>query len=163
MKANPILGFDCSSKAIHMVKLDEGGSIVEMRSWKDTTRDIDARVNKILDDFEGWMDAISAHEYPLVAAIEEPIYIQNFKATVGIAYVVGGTKRVLHNLGIPFFPIGNKSWKKYVVGTGNASKEQIMQFAQVKWSENKFLEQDYADAACIAEWGAQRFGRGDND
>ena len=47
------------------------------------------------------------------------------------------------------------SWKKVIVGSGNASKKDIMAFASDKWGDI-FPEQDYADAACIALWAKRR-------
>ena len=52
--------------------------------------------------------------------------------------------------------IDNRSWKKEIVGKGNAKKEDIKKYAIDKWGE-KFPEQDYADAACIALWNKRRF------
>ncbi len=46
--------------------------------------------------------------------------------------------------------------EKDVVGKGNVKKDEIKRFAEEKWGD-KFPEQDYADAACIALWNKRRF------
>ena len=49
--------------------------------------------------------------------------------------------------------------EKFVVGKGNASKLEIKQYAIDKWGD-RFPEQDYADAACIALWNKRRSDNG---
>ena len=51
----------------------------------------------------------------------------------------------------------NNTWKRQVLGRGNAKKSDIMKFAVDLWGD-RFPEQDYADAACIALWG-KRYAR----
>jgi Holliday junction resolvasome RuvABC endonuclease subunit len=53
--------------------------------------------------------------------------------------------------------VDNRAWKKVIIGKGNASKSEIMDFAISQWG-GVFSEQDYADAACIALW-RKRDGR----
>jgi len=53
--------------------------------------------------------------------------------------------------------VDNRRWKKVIIGKGNASKSEIMDFSISQWGD-QFPEQDYADAACIALW-RRRDGR----
>jgi Holliday junction resolvasome RuvABC endonuclease subunit len=53
--------------------------------------------------------------------------------------------------------VDNRKWKKVIIGKGNASKSEIMDFSISQWGD-LFPEQDYADAACIALW-RKRDGR----
>ena len=62
--------------------------------------------------------------YGGTVAIEKPLYFKNPHSTISISEVVG---------------------------MGNASKEDIMKYATKHFS-SQFVEQDWADAACIAEW-----------
>ena len=68
-----------------------------------------------------------------------------------IASVVYATKFIcaLHKLGCHL--VQNKTWKKYTVGRGNASKSDILAYANIFW-QTAFAEQDWADAACVALW-----------
>lgn len=153
------LGFDCSSKAVHMVQLDlKTGKIRRMMKWSNVSADPETRFNQILDDMARWFNTSldgTAQQY--IAIIENPIFIQNPKTSSLITHMVAGVKRFLHEYGIVYFPIDNRSWKKSCLGNGAASKEQILQFAETKWGK-VFEEQDWADAAAIAYWGIQRFG-----
>jgi Holliday junction resolvasome RuvABC endonuclease subunit len=94
--------------------------------------------------------------------VENPIYVQNIKATVGIAQVIAAVKVALSRYHMVTFGIDNRTWKKSVVGDGRSDKAKIMKFAQAKWGD-VFKEQDWADAACLAFWGAQRLGRMTNE
>ena len=89
------------------------------------------------------------------AAIEAAIFIQNPKTTIAIANVVGAVWSTLLIAGISTTLIDNRQWKKIILDKGNATKEDIKTFAVSKWGE-KFPEQDYADAACIALWNKRR-------
>tara|TARA_R110002020_G_scaffold392302_2_gene602567 strand:+ start:266 stop:589 length:324 start_codon:yes stop_codon:yes gene_type:complete len=90
------------------------------------------------------------------AAIEAAIFIQNPKTTIAIANVVGAVWAFLLKEDISTIIIDNRQWKKNIVGKGNAKKTDIKRFAEEKWGD-KFPEQDYADAACIALWNKRRF------
>ena len=142
-----IAGFDCSSKAIHLVTLDLDEVLISLDKFESKDKDYEVRFYEILDKFEAYSGIIDIS----TAAIESAIYIQNAKATIAIASVVAGVKLQLHRSGTPFASVDNRAWKKVIVGKGNASKSDIMAFAISKWGD-VFPEQDYADAACIALW-----------
>tara|TARA_R100001377_G_scaffold74226_1_gene50426 strand:+ start:676 stop:993 length:318 start_codon:yes stop_codon:yes gene_type:complete len=84
-------------------------------------------------------------------AIEKPLYFRNPHSTISISEVVGAVKEILELAGIPYKVVDNKTWKKEVVGTGSASKDDILKYAN-EYFYSEFEEQDWADAACIAEW-----------
>jgi Holliday junction resolvasome RuvABC endonuclease subunit len=84
-------------------------------------------------------------------AIEKPLYFRNPHSTISISEVVGAVKEVLELANISYKVVDNKTWKKEVVGTGSASKDEILAYA-TKYFYSEFEEQDWADAACIAEW-----------
>tara|TARA_Y100000310_G_scaffold341182_1_gene439532 strand:+ start:18728 stop:19195 length:468 start_codon:yes stop_codon:yes gene_type:complete len=147
-----VLGFDCSSYAIHMVELDMAThEIVRMDKWADKSKDLEARFNAIVDAFEKNSELDMGDR---IAVIENPIYVQSAKATIAITNVIAGTKRALHRMDIEYRAVANTSWKKMVLSNGMASKEEIMNFAKMKWKDIEFKEQDWADAACIALYGA---------
>ena len=142
-----IAGFDCSSKAIHLVLLDTDENLLGMEKFASSDKDYEVRFYEMFDAFEAYPGIIDIS----TAAIESAIYIQNAKATIAIASVVAGVKLQLHRSGTPFASVDNKVWKKIIVGKGNAKKSDILAFAISKWGD-VFPEQDYADAACIALW-----------
>jgi Holliday junction resolvasome RuvABC endonuclease subunit len=146
------LGLDCSSKAVHGIVIDEQENILLQLKSYGTGSDFDARFSEIFANFSQDLSKITILSG---AAIEAAIYIQNPRTTLAIAYVVGGVRVVLQEHSIQNVLVDNRSWKKDVVGKGNAKKEDIKTFAIAKWGE-VFTEQDFADAACIALWYKRR-------
>ena len=145
-----ILGVDCSSRAIHgAVVNDKEELVMQFRTEKvGAKEEFNERFLKIVDNFSGILSKIKVEK----AFVEAAIYIQNPKSTIEIARVVGGVQLACHKNRVPCQLVDNTKWKKQIVGKGNCSKTQIMEFAVDKWGDI-FLEQDFADAACIALYG----------
>jgi len=145
-----ILGLDCSSRAIHGAVVDENEDLVmQFRTDKPDNKDeFNTRFLNIVDNFAKILSKINVEK----AFVEAAIYIQNPKSTIEIARVVGGVQITCHKNRVPCQLVDNTKWKKEIVGKGNCSKTQIMEFAVDKWGD-VFLEQDFADAACIALYG----------
>ena len=152
------MGVDCSSKAIHSVWIDSQESILTQHKWGSKEKDFDTRFLDFGEDF--WVDlskikVILNNDTSIHATVEAPIYIQNPKATISIASVVGLVRFVCFLNGINCEYLDNTKWKRDIIGKGNASKTEIKEFAVNKWGDI-FPEQDYADAACIALWNKRR-------
>ena len=150
------LGLDCSTFAIHAALVDSSENLYALHKWGSKQKKFEDRFPEILLGFSEDLSKIKVIEF---AAIEAAIFIQNPKTTIAIAHVVGAAWLVLLNLGIPSILIDNRQWKKFVLGKGNASKTDIKRFAIDKWGD-RFPEQDYADAACIALWNKRRSENG---
>ena len=155
-----ILGIDCSSSTVHSVLLDSTGNFLFSNKCENRTKDIDLKFNYVCDRFSEFLDNNADMFANTTAVIENPVMIQNVKATITIAIVISGVKRELYKHNIAYWGIDNKSWKKDVLGNGAAQKEEIMRFSEMKWGKGNFTEQDYADASCIALWGVLRFANG---
>ena len=154
-----ILGLDCSSRAIHGAVVDENENLVmQFRTEKpDNKAEFNTRFLDIVENFAKILSKINIEK----AFVEAAIYIQNPKSTIEIARVVGGVQITCHKNRVPCQLVDNTKWKKEIVGKGNCSKTQIMEFAVDKWGD-VFLEQDYADAACIALYGLKESRDGDS-
>ena len=137
------LGLDCSSRAIHGVWLDSQERILAMLKWRSASIDFDARFIEISLQFTKDLSKIKV------------IFIQNPKSTIEIASVVGGVRLACGINHIECLSVDNRHWKKYILGKGNSNKKDIKEFAVDKWGE-LFIEQDWADAACIALWRKRR-------
>ena len=148
------IGFDCSSKAIHGVLLDNDENLIHQQKWASTKKTYHERFLEITTNF--WDDnsrikTILSKSRKALVAIEAAIYIQNPHTTLAIASVVGCVDFICHVSGFDTVLIANNKWKKDILGKGNVKKPDILKFAQDKWGDI-FEEQDYADAACIALW-----------
>tara|TARA_R110002020_G_scaffold271574_4_gene486783 strand:- start:2961 stop:3473 length:513 start_codon:yes stop_codon:yes gene_type:complete len=151
------LGLDCSSKAIHGVVIDQNEEIIAQYKWGSKSKDFNERFHQFSREFLAELSTIKHTlllRNDMLAAVESAIFIQNPKATISIASVVGVVRFVCDILDINCCFVDNTKWKKDVVGKGNASKKEIKQCAIDKWGE-VFTEQDFADAACIALWKKQ--------
>jgi len=147
------IGLDCSSLAIHAAIIDDKEDLISLHKWGSKQKTFESRFPEILKEFSKDISKIKEVEF---ASIEAAIFIQNPKTTIAIANVVGAVWAFLLEQDINTSIIDNRSWKKEVVGKGNAKKEEIKKYAIDKWGE-KFPEQDFADAACIALWNKRRF------
>ena len=154
------MGIDCATKRIDIVVLDRNKEWKTGVSIETEEADIDRR---LVDLSQQLLKAIATehilHTSPkfILAAVENPIYIQNVKVTVSIAQTVACVKLAMAQSGITFFGIDNRAWKKAVLGDGNSDKAKIKAFALTLW-DGKITSQDLADAACIALWCQQRGG-----
>ena len=146
------LGLDCSSRAIHGVWLDDQEKILAMLKWRSASLEFDARFIEISLQFAKDLSKIKIITN---AAVEAAIFIQNPKSTMEIASVVGGVRLACATNNIECLSVDNRHWKKYILGKGNSYKIDIKAFAVDKWGE-LFIEQDWADAACIALWRKRR-------
>jgi len=158
------IGFDCSSKAIHGVLLGEDGDLLDQESWASKESTYHARFLEIVTNFyrsTSRIKTILTESKQAFAAIEAAIFIQNPHTTLAIASVVGCVDFICHLSGLQPILVDNRKWKKEILGKGNVKKPDIMKFAQEKWGD-VFVEQDFADAACIALWCKEK-GEKDED
>ena len=78
------IGIDCSSRSVHFVVLDIDEKIVLMDKCVDTSKDIEARFNNVCTQFSDYITNQSDLFLDSVATIENPVMIQNVKATIMI-------------------------------------------------------------------------------
>jgi Holliday junction resolvasome RuvABC endonuclease subunit len=130
------------------VELNARGKVSDQQKFSSKRKTFDERFPEIVTSFQAWVSKI---EVQPDIGIEAAIYIQNARATISISSVIGAAKAILLAAGFNPVEVNNKSWKKDILGKGNASKEDIMSYAKNRWG-HIFEEQDFADAACIAAW-----------
>jgi|TARA_R110002073_G_scaffold299875_1_gene466997 Holliday junction resolvasome RuvABC endonuclease subunit len=147
------LGLDTSSKAIHGAVVNDAEELVGLYKWSSNQKSAGERFPEIIVDFSEELSKIDITEK---AAIEAAIFVQNRKSLISLSNMIGAVWAVLVLNNIDTSLIHHAGWKKEVLGKGSLKKDDIMSFAIEKWG-NKFPEQDYADAACIALWNRRRF------
>ena len=151
-----ILGCDCSSKVIGYVLLEDGLAVESGTLKASDSKDMNTRAENLWTEFYALlMDLCGGAWKPDVVYIEQAIYVQNIKATLGIDAVINAVRFCCFINSVPYVIIDNRSWKKDVIGNGNASKEDIAKFANIKWP-GIFVTQDECDAACLALYGERR-------
>jgi len=146
-----VIGIDCDSKQITMVKLSSESKWCNSISIESKEKYADKRFADLVRKFDYMMPRVYDYDRTKVF-IEEPIFIQNPKTSILIAYIVGYiiSFYLLRNICISL--INNKKWKQEIVGNGSASKDEIQEFVHHKWGIDPKTEH-VADATCIAEYG----------
>jgi len=148
-----VIGIDCDSKQITIVHLSslEGKWLVSLSVLSKKKYPMD-RFTELICKFNQIISRL--YEYSTVERvfIEEPIFIQNPRTSLVIAYIVGYlcSFYLMRNISVSL--VNNKKWKQEVVGNGAASKKDIQEFVNLKWGINSETEH-VADATCIAEYG----------
>jgi len=146
-----LLGCDCNSKSIACTLLGSG-EYIYTELLESTEKDTQVRFCELVDKFGVFLrDLEAVGTLPTIVYVELPIYMQNTKTTLSIAYVVGLVRVVCRQFNITCKMVDNKTWKRVVVGKGNATKEEIMQYVLVLHEDVK--SQDIADSICIAYYG----------
>ena len=144
------LGLDTSSKAIHIVILDESENLIEIyKADCNTKKSFKDRFPELMDNFARILVEDINIDTVDYAVIEEPIFAQNRNVVCTLSEVVGAVWGTLCLSDIPTTLVDNGTWKKQILGSGKATKDDILEYAIEKWGD-KFPEQDYADAACVA-------------
>mgnify|MGYP003627208534 CR=1 FL=1 len=94
---------------------------------------------------------------PIQAYVEWPVLGRGgFRSTMVQAFTSGAIQGTLHERGCDTQGANVSSWKKAVVGKGNATKEEVAESLRLRWPSlyaGVAGDQDLCDAACIALYG----------
>ena len=158
-----VYGFDLSSRKIAVVALGD-----DTDAWTIEVKKQQSRAKELLQMAKDLDDYLSERE-PGWCYIEAPVVGRGgARPTVLQSQVDGLIQALALRSGhLECYSVNNKTWKKAIVGNGNASKDD-----SAKWlaSTHPLLsdmvdgDQDLVDAACVAIYGdrvverAQRLG-----
>jgi len=96
---------------------------------------------------------------PIHAYVEWPVLGRGgFRSTMVQAFTNGAIQGTLHGRGCITTGANVSSWKKTVVGKGNATKSEVAQSLRLRWPSlyrEVAEDQDLVDAACVAIYGQQ--------
>jgi len=157
------IGIDCSSKAVHIVVLDGKEQLIDKYKWDSKLETADARFLDIVDQIHNGLPEFKDAE---LVCVEDTIYIQNPLTTRTITAIVYSIIYFLYHYDIKCITAKPQQWKKVLNDTAVFKKGQakttIMEYVKNKWVKEEFMEQDYADAACIALYGLRQEKEKDN-
>ncbi|MBT7912602.1 hypothetical protein HN588_01690 [Candidatus Bathyarchaeota archaeon] len=99
-----------------------------------------------------WTDTKQIQAY-----VEWPVLGRGgFRSTMVQAFTSGAVQGALHDWGCETHGANVSSWKKQVVGKGNATKDEVARSLQLRWPSLYATvegDQDLCDAASIALYG----------
>lgn len=149
-----IFGLDCDSFKIAISMFDEDKLIGTSIIFSDKKLNSDKRAFELFNNFGLFLKSMK----PDKVVIERSVYNQSFPATRTISEVIGYVKLVCDQNNIPYELVHNTSWKKVMVGKGNATKQEILDMVIKKYPEYQRtkITQDEADAILIAEYFIQK-------
>ena len=145
-----IVGLDADSKKIAIVCFNNN-QLLYHELLISHSKDAKQRLYDLIMLFERQIKAIK----PQIVYIEEAIFIQNFKTSRAIAEVIGNIKVVLSKYKIDYETVPVNSWKKAIIGKGNASKDEVREFILNKYPDLEGCEQDIFDATAICLFGVE--------
>ena len=157
-----ILGIDPASTKIALVALSEDGKYMSLSNAKLGKSGGEACYNattvtkKFLEEVQKKLGKIS------FAFIESPVVGRGgVRSTMVQCFTSGAIQAVLYEYGIPTQAANVSSWKKSVIGKGNATKEEVAEHLRYRWSalhKSANGNQDLVDASCIALYGQSIVG-----
>lgn len=105
----------------------------------------------VLPMLVGVVDQYLANEHPDLIALESPIVggTRNLQTTIKLAMVAGAIACYLAEANQPVLLVPPATWKKVAVGSGAATKEDTMAWAERRWPHLP-LNDDRADAIGLA-------------
>lgn len=154
-----IYGLDLSTQRIAVASIDlSTGS-----SWVQEVFIEQGTTNRSLAALKALQPAMREWE-PGVAFVEDPALGVSAKSTIEQAMVSGVVQAMFGTRGFRHEMVNNNTWKKAVVGKGNAKKPEIAAFVEETMPEwaalvheveprSKERRQDLFDAICILQYG----------
>lgn len=152
-----VIGVDPASTKLAMVALSSTGEFVSMYNPK-LGKSGGQSCSNAMKATRDFVLAVSAQiGRPDSAFVEAPIVGRGgVRTTMVQCFTSGAIQGVLHDEGIPTQIANVSSWKKRVVGKGNATKEEVAKHLRLRWPDlfgSAKGNQDLIDASCIAIYG----------
>lgn len=150
-----VIGLDTGSNRIHGIGPRVGTrKRVEEFAVKSKDPNPDVRRHELYEGTRNYLrKASEAAPTKLHIFCEEPLALQNGKTTRLLGLVAGAIWASHLDFDCYWYWVNVSTWKRDVVGSGNAKKEQVQEWVQQQGYN--FTEEDYFDAFCIREYGVQ--------
>mgnify|MGYP001594445499 CR=1 FL=1 len=143
-----LFGVDADSFKIAVAIFDNSKLVGTMVLFANKKEKPDDRAFCMFVEFSKLLDNMK----PDMMVTEQSLYNQNFKSSRIIAEVIGFCKLACEQRKIPFVLVYVPSWKKFITGKGNATKEEIFKTMLERHPGHKNVTQDEADAISIGDY-----------
>ena len=156
--------------------IDLGIKKIAISIWEDNllvvTRAYESQVSQRydqLDDITTWLVHVLRDQEPDHVFIEDTLIGNNKNYSIRLSQTMGAVLAALSpitkKMPMGVYLVNNKTWKKEVVGNGNANKNSVKNYIEQKNSAYAALcgnDQDRFDAACIGYYGVVIAERADD-
>lgn len=160
---NVVLGIDPASTHIAFVAIHGDDFLVRVakklgKSGPEACHNAQTMTKEVLlecQEYFGEKEIVAFYELPVLGR-------GGFRSTIVQCFTSGAVQATLHEFGIQAHTANVSSWKKAVVGRGNADKGQVAQSLRLRWPALYTAadgNQDAYDAASIAIFGRQLLGQ----
>lgn len=161
-----VLGLDPSSRKLALV-VREDGRISHFAAVKLPDVDISQRCYAAYDAVGVFLHELGVLPLGRHAFIEAPILgmTRDIQSTVKQATVSGGAQAALIEWGFGVHLVAPSSWKKAVIGKGNARKDEVGPIIKQRWSGLWRAiqgDQDLLDASALVLFGESLVTRSDS-
>ena len=104
-----------------------------------------------------WINFVGNHNSLDYFVVEDVIIGPNSKSAIAQAKILGMIQTVLLVHGKKFIIVSPASWKKFVIGKGNATKDEIADYLYTVKPEleKSNLTQDMVDASALSLYGVK--------
>jgi len=113
---------------------------------------------EMIDETKAWLNKKDS-ELPIHCFYELPVLGRGgVRSTMVQCFTSGAVQAALHERECPTYPVNVSTWKKAVVGKGNADKVQVAEHLRHRWNalySSASGNQDVYDASSIAIYGRQ--------
>lgn len=148
-----VVGMDTATNRVHCIGPRVGArKRIEQFVVKSSDSNPDVRRHALYKGVSQYFEELAGVcPGPFHIFCEEPLSLQNGKTT----RLLGLTAGAIWAAHLPFdcywYWVNVATWKREIVGNGNATKEQIQEWVRSRgWD---FAEEDWFDAFCIRELG----------
>lgn len=162
-QSDVVLGIDPASTHIAFVAIHGDDFLVRVnkklgKSGPEACHNAQVMTKEVLlecQEYFGEKNIVAFYELPVLGR-------GGFRSTIVQCFTSGAVQATLYEYGIQTHSANVSSWKKAVVGRGNADKGQVAQSLRLRWSalyDAAGGNQDAYDASCIALFGRQLLGQ----
>lgn len=148
-----VFGLDVSTYKIAVAKLTlDDFDVIEFqsksRSWETRLKELYFQLFPYVQTNIVPDDMVCIEEIPLV---------QNRQSLIKLVHVLSMCRTIFMHFELDCFPVNVKTWKRVVVGDGNADKDKVTIMAKKIFGDRiKGLSQDSIDSLMVAKWGSLR-------
>lgn len=156
-----VVGVDPASAKMALVAMCNGEFVVQ--SYNKLGKSGGPACHAAMAKTEQFIRSLPHWEYHhRFAYIEAPVVGRGgVRTTMVQCFTSGAIQGVLHGLGFVTEVANVSSWKKRVVGKGNATKPEVAEHLRLRWPSlyaRTGGDQDLIDACCIALYGRELAG-----